>query len=133
MRKHPERLKQAGISPARYLELQAVCRDYPRYRRQLQRARAGIVDRPSRGSGAYHRPDPTAAEAMFLAAHPAARRVKLIEDCAACVVEPCVVRPLLRCVSENLTWEQLQPPMGRNQFYHARLAFFIALDAALGY
>ena len=133
MRTFPRRLRAAGITPNRYRELQAVCRDYPEYKRRLRRARAGIVDRPERTSGAYRRPDPTAAEAVFLASHPAARRVQVIETCAYQAAEPCVARALLRSVSEGLTWEQLSPPIGRNQFYQARMAFFIALDAALGY
>lgn len=131
MRTFPERLKAAGITPNRYRELQAICRDYPDYKRRLRRARAGIVDRPARASGACHRPDPTAGEAMFLAAHPAARRVKLIEDCARRVAEPCVAAAILKNVTEDISWEKQRPPIGMNQFYAIRLAFYVELDRRL--
>ena len=52
MPKHPARLKNAGISQARYEELKAVCRQYRECRRRLELARAGIVDRWARGVAA---------------------------------------------------------------------------------
>lgn len=36
MKKHPDRLRKAGISPARYAELKAVCRQYQEYRRRVR-------------------------------------------------------------------------------------------------
>ena len=42
MRKHPSRLMAAGITPARYDELRAICRQYGELRRQLAMARAGM-------------------------------------------------------------------------------------------
>lgn len=131
MRRHPKRLADAGISPARYEELKNICRQYREYKRELSRAHAGIVDRPERRSGAWHRPDPTGSAAVQLADHPYARRVKLIEDCAAAVAEPVVASALLENVSEATPYYKLRPPCGDKQFYVLRQLFFIELDRRL--
>ncbi len=133
MRKHPARLTDAGISPARYQEIQAVCRQYPYYVRHIRRVRAGIVDRPAVRSGKWRRPDPTgnaaAANADALAWECA--RVKLIEDAAdRCAPKP-VARAVLKSVTEGRTFENLRPPCGRNMFFECRLWFFVLLDEAL--
>lgn len=132
MRKHPARLSAAGISPARYDELRAICRQYRECKRRLAWAHAGIVDRPR--SGAWKKPDPTGNAAMALADHPDARRVKLIEQCANAVAEPVVARCLLKYVTEGRAWEYQapRPPIGRNQFYVTAQLFYIELDRALG-
>lgn len=134
MRKHPSRLLAAGITPARYDELRAICRQYRECRHRLALARAGVVDRPERRSGAWHRPDPTGNAALALADHPDARRVKLIEQCANRVAEPVIARALLRYVADGVAWgyQDPRPPVGRNQFYILALLFYIELDRALG-
>lgn len=133
MRKHPSRLSTAGISPARYDELRAICRQYRECKRRLAWAHAGIVDRPERRSGAWKKPDPTGNAAMALADHPDAKRVKLIEQCAAAVAEPVVARGLLLYVTEGRAWEYQspRPPIGRNQFYVTAQLFYIELDRCL--
>ena len=128
MRKHPARLLAAGISPARYDELRAVCRQYPEYRRQLERARAGIVDRPRRRGGAWHRPDPTGNAAIQLASLPFARRLRAIEESASAVAEPTVAEALLRNACEGVPYYHLRPAIGERQFYVLRQLFFIELD-----
>lgn len=133
MRKHPARLSAAGISPARYDELRAVCRQYRECKRRLAMAHAGIVDRPERRSGAWKKPDPTGNAAIALADHPDARRVKLIEQCADAVAEPVIAAALLKYVTEGRAWEyQCQrPPIGRTQFYILALLFYIEMDRRL--
>ncbi len=133
MRKHPARLSAAGITPARYDELRAICRQYRECKRRLAWAHAGIVDRPERRSSSWHRPDPTGNTALALADHPDARRVKLIEQCAAAVAEPVIARCLIKYVTEGKAWEYQtpQPPIGRNQFYVTAQRFFIELDRSL--
>lgn len=133
MRKHPARLAAAGISPARYDELRAICRQYWECKRRLAWAHAGIVDRPERRSGAWKKPDPTGNAAMALADHPDAKRVKLIEQCAAAVAEPIVARGLLLYVTKGRAWEYQspRPPIGRNQFYVIAQLFYIELDRCL--
>lgn len=128
MPKHPERLQRAGISPARYEELKSYCRQYRDYNRMLHRARAGIVDKPAHTSGAWHAPDPTGRAAMSLADHPAARRIKLIEDCAAAVAEPVIAQAIIKSVSEGKGFDVLHPPIRDKQFYILRLLFYIELD-----
>ena len=133
MRKHPSRLSTAGISPARYDELRAICRQYWECKRRLAWAHAGIVDRPERQSGAWKKPDPTGNAAMALADHPDAKRVKLIEQCVAAVAEPVVARGLLLYVTKGRAWEYQspRPPIGRNQFYVTAQLFYIELDRCL--
>lgn len=133
MRKHPERLAAAGISPARYGELKSVCRQYREYKRQLAAARAGIVDRPGGRGGVWHRPDPTGNAAAAIADHPAARRVRMIEACAGAVAEPVIARAILKYVSEGVGWDFMRPrpPVGRNQFYVLVQLFYIHLDGEL--
>lgn len=96
----------------------------------LRRARAGIVDR-GKSSGIWHRPDPTAAEALSLADHPAAKRIKLIEDAAATVAAPAVAHAILRSVVDGKRYDQLRPPCGERQFYYAKQSFYIELDRRL--
>ena len=133
MRKHPARLAAVGISPARYDELRAICRQYWECKRRLAWAHAGIVDRPERQSGAWKKPDPTGNAAMALADHPDAKRVKLIEQCVAAVAEPVVARGLLLYVTKGRAWEYQspRPPIGRNQFYVTAQLFYIELDRCL--
>ena len=134
MRKHPKRLENAGISESRYEELRAVCRQYRECKRRMELARAGIVDRPERRSGAWRKPDPTGNAAAMLADNRDARRVRLIERCVNAVAEPAVAVPLLKYVTTGLAYNYMspRPPVGRNQFYILALLFYIELDRAMG-
>ena len=131
MRKHPSRLLEAGISPARYDELRAVCRQYPEYRRQLERARAGIVDRPRRRGGAWRKPDPTGNTAIQLAALPFVRRMRAIEQSANAVAVPNIAEALIKNACEGMPYYQLRPAIGERQFYVLRQLFFIELDSRI--
>lgn len=131
MRKHPSRLLEAGISPARYDELRAVCRQYPEYRRQLERARAGIVDRPRRRSGAWRKPDPTGNTAIQLASLPFVRRMRAIEQSANAVAVPNIAEALIKNACESMPYYQLRPAIGERQFYVLRQLFFIELDSRI--
>lgn len=132
MRKHPKRLSEAGISPARLGEMKNICRQYRAMKRTLEYARHGIVDR-RRSVGAWRRPDPTGNAAVNLAAMPEARRVRLIEQSADAVAEPVVAAAILKSVTEDVKYEKLspRPPCGRNQFYVLCLLFYIEMDARL--
>lgn len=133
MRTHPARLSAAGITPWRYAELRAVCRQYREYRRALERARQGIVDRPARRSGKWRRPDPTGNAAVSIAAMPEQRMVRQIDQSAAAVAEPAVAAGIVKSVTEGIPYEKLRkrPPCGRNQFYVLVHLFYIELDARL--
>lgn len=131
MPKLSRRLAKAGITAPRLLELKSYCLQYPDYKHQLAEARAGIVDRPNRRSGAWRRPDPTGNAATAIADHPAQKRVALIERCANRVAEPVVAAALLRNVTTNAKYCDLRPPCGPNQFYVMRQLFFIELDREL--
>ena len=133
MRKHPKRLIEAGISPARLGEMKNICRQYRQMKRTLEYARQGIVDRRRSSVGAWRRPDPTGNAAVNIAAMPEQRRVRLIEQSAAAVAEPVVASAILKSVTEDVPYEKLRhrPPCGRNQFYVTVLLFYIELDARL--
>lgn len=133
MRTHPTRLSDAGITPWRYAELRAICRQYRECRRALDRARAGIVDAPGHRSGAWRRPDPTGNAAIRLAGMREQRVVKAVEQSAAAVAEPAVAEAILRYVADGVPYDRMRkpPPCGRNQFYVLILLFFIDLDARL--
>ena len=132
MRKHPERLSEAGIGPARLCELKSICRQYRGMKRTLENARHGIIDR-RRASGAWRRPDPTGNAAINIAAMPEARRVRLIEQSAAAVAEPVMAEAVLKCVTEDVSYEHMRkkPPCGRNQFRVIVQLFFIEMDARM--
>ena len=133
MPRHPRRLTDAGITPARYAELQYVCRQYPDYKRRIRNARAGITDPPARTSGAWKLPDPTGNRAAALVDATArdTERVRLIESCARDCAPPGLTRAILHSVTTGDNYENLHPPCGINYFYEARLLFFILLDARL--
>ena len=133
MRRHPQILSDNGITPQRYQELQAICRQYPIYVRMLRRASAGIVDKPNRRTGAWKQPDPTGNQAASLADSMRfeRERMAMIERCLKQSAPTYLYKPLLKSVTEGYTWEHLRPPCGKRQFYDARLWFFIALDEGL--
>ena len=133
MRKHPKRLSDAGIGPWRYTELQAICRQYREHKRALAWARAGIVDRPRRRSGAWHKPDPTGNAAVNIAAMREQKVVRLVEQSAATVAEPAIAKAILKNVADGVPYNRMRerPPCGRNQFYILCLLFYIELDARL--
>ena len=47
---------------------------------------------------------------------------------AAMIAAPEYCRELLKNVTGDMSWEVIQPPCGRVQFYAARRRFFAALD-----
>lgn len=134
MARFSAKYRDAGISPARLMELRGICRQYRELRRRLRRARAGIEDREARaGNSSWHRPDPTAGEAVALADHPAARRIALIEDCVRVGAGPGLYDAVLECVADGHGYEQIVPTpvCGKNQFYRAVQDVYIALDGRL--
>lgn len=133
MRTHPARLTDAGIGPWRYMELQAICRQYREHKRALARARAGIVDRPRRRGGAWRQPDPTGNTAVSIAAMREQKLVRIVEQSAAAVAEPVLAEAILRYVADGVPYNRMhkRPPCGRNQFYILCLLFYIELDARL--
>lgn len=133
MSTHPEWLTQAGITPGRYAELRAICRQYPEYVKALRRRRAGIVDKPNRGPGPWKRPDPTGNAAASIVDDTAwlDARIKMIERCANKCAPPGVARAVLKSVTRETTYESLSPPCGKRQFYSYRLWFYVLLDEAI--
>ena len=133
MRKHPDRLAGMGITPARYGELQDMCRQYPDHVRQIRRIRAGIVDRPARRGGGWKKPDPTGNAAVNIAVEVEwlEGRVKMIDNCIKLAAPATIAKAILKNVTEGKSYEYLRPPCGQNQFYEARLWFYVLLDRAM--
>jgi len=133
MRTHPDRLADAGITPWRYAELRAKCRQYRDDKRALARARAGIIDRPRRHRGPWKQPDPTGNAAVNIAAMREQKNVRLIEQSAAAVAEPVIAAAIIRYVADGVPYNRMRikPPCGRNQFYVLCLLFYIELDARM--
>ena len=135
MRNHPKALEREGITPARYAELRAICRQYPDNVRYLSKVRAGLEDRPARRGrpSAWKQPDPTGNAAAYNADRAAweASRVQLVEGCAHAVAGPAIAPALIECVTLERSYEALRhrPPCGWKYFYKLRLLFFVLLDA----
>lgn len=127
MRRHPVSLAECGITPARYDELRAICRQYKQYKAEADAIRRGETDRRRRGSGAWRQPDPTGNQAVMMADNFARRRVEAIES-AAKAADRVLARYILRSVTEGKRFEFLCPPCGEKQFYRARMRFYIELD-----
>lgn len=103
-------------------------RGYDEYKAADRRWRNGEYDRIAIGNahGKNHS-DPTANEALRRTASPSAWKIAAIEQ-AALLVAPGFGKELLKNVTGDMTWEVIQPPCGRAQFYAARREFFIALS-----
>ncbi len=132
MRRHPVRLEQAGIDPARYEELKAICKQYSKYKRQVAAIRRGDAEGRRKVSGAWHRPDPTGQRAVMLVDNYAQRRIDAIEG-AAKAADRSIWKDILINVTTNRDYDHIipTPPCGRAQFYRGRLLFFVELDARI--
>lgn len=136
MSKHPAALAREGITPERYQEMLAICRQYRRYKNEIRLWQAGLVERPRRGrGGAWRQPDPTgnAAAGIADATSWERGRVRLIEETAQKAAGSAVAPAILENVTEGRNYDCLRrrPPCGRRQFYICRLGFFLLLDARL--
>lgn len=136
MSKHPEALAREGITPERYQEMMAICRQYKSYKRYIRLWEAGLLEQPRRGfSGAWHKPDPTGNAAASIADATSwdRGRVRLIEETARKAAGSAIAPALIENVTEGRNYDHLRhrPPCGRRQFYICRLGFFVLLDARL--
>ena len=125
-----KRYEGAGIDRNRYLELKYIARQYDAMVKAEKALRRGEVDRAEGGNRSWRRPDPTGNAAIGIAMKSNAHRIKAIEE-AAQVAAPGLYAWLLRNVTRGETYEKLNPPCGRAQFYAAHRRFFMELDARL--
>ena len=116
-----------GISKRLYQELMWFARGYSEYKAEDRRWRNGEYDRAASGksAGCGHS-DPTVNEAVRRVSSPSAWKVAAIEQ-AAIIAAPGFCKEILKNVTGDMTWEVIQPPCGRAQFYAARRKFFLAL------
>ena len=128
MRDYRLRLREYGISDARYRELLYMCRQYDEMRRRLQRIREGVDDparRPGNSSASVK--DPTGNRAVKAAGSMEARKVKAIEEAARAAGGE-IWRYVLMNVTRGTHFERMDVPCGRRQFYEARRRFFWELS-----
>lgn len=118
-------LDKFNISKHRYRELCNFCLQYPEWLEQ-KRDCYGLSTRNMtgmpNGSGTS---DPTAARAGK--AYRLGENIELVEQTA---IEACgTLYPwILKAVTQGFSWDVLQPPCGRVQFYQARRKFFFLLS-----
>lgn len=98
-----KRYEATGISRYRYLELKSLARQYDELRCGRKRADADAC---------------------------ALKKICAIED-AARAAGGDIYAWLMRCVTRGETWEKMNPPCGRSQFYKARRLFYIELNKRL--
>ena len=98
--------------------------------RRERKLRRGEVDRVEGGNKTWRQPDPTGDAAIGIAMKSNAGKIKAIEE-AAQAAAPGIYAWLLRNVTRGETYEKLNPPCGRAQFYAAHRRFFAELDARL--
>ena len=128
MREYRLRLDEYGISGERYRELLHMCRQYDEMRRRLDRIRAGAEDPHASGSGAAGLvKDPTGNRAVRAADSWCAARIHAIEQ-AAIAADPSLCRYILRNVTRGVSYERMDAPCGRRQFFEVRRRFFWELD-----
>ena len=96
-------------------------------RREEARLWRGESDRESKGNQSWKQPDPTGNTAIGIAMRSKAQRIRAIEDSARAAGAE-LYPWLMKCVTRGETYEKLNPPCGRVQFYDARKLFFIELD-----
>ena len=99
-------------------------------RKAEAKLRRGEIDRKEGGNKGWRQPDPTGNAAICIAIKSNAHRIRAIEEAARAAGGE-LYEPLMRCVTRGETYEKLEPPCGRAQFFAARRLFFIELDARL--
>ena len=100
-------------------------------RAEERKLRRGEIDRTEQGNGVWRQSDPTGNAAIGVAMKSKAHKIRAIEESAR-AAGPGIYAPLMKCVTRGETFEELDPPCGRAQFYAARRRFYIELDARIG-
>lgn len=119
------KLDEYGISKHRYRELNNFCLQYPEFLKEKQGCyslSAVVADDMPKGSGTSN---PTASSAER--AYRLGKNIELIEQ-TAIEAGGDLYPYILKAVAYGVTWDILQPPCGKNQFYKARRRFFFLLS-----
>ena len=119
------RLDQYGISKHRYRELSNFCLQYKEFIAEKNNCYdlSGVALTGMPHSTTVS--DPTANKAER--AYKLGKNIELIEQTA---IEACgeLYPWIIKAVSQGLSWDDLQPPMGKNQYYQERRKFFYLLS-----
>ena len=116
------------ISKYRYLELKNMCLQYPEWKKELQFDNGLYSNSMIRVSGDQIE----FKDSVFDLAERQSeinRKIKLIEDVAK-ISSGDLSAYILECVFFGKSYEILQPPCGRRQFYEKYREFFWMLDKA---
>lgn len=134
MRERPLRMEKYGVSPERYAELKAFCRQYPEKKRKadsLLGAKSPVLTGMPHGSGGTD-PVHRAAEKR----ERMLRDVVLIETAAQETAGGGWTKALILNCCYRLRYEDLRaeemPSGNRSAFFAARREFFIRLDSLRG-
>lgn len=123
--------EKSGIERERYLELKYLARQYDSMRREERKLRRGEIDRREGENSGWRQSDPTGNAAIGMAMRSRADKIRAIENSAR-AASPEMYAAVLKCVTQGMNYEQLNPPCGRRQFYAARRRFFVELDRRVG-
>lgn len=123
MKKKDVKLWKYGISTERYRQLHYFCRQYPEWKSKTNYGLSAVVnDGMPHGNNISN---PTQAQAFRNEKW--VSNINLVEETAR-EADETIWRNLIDSVCYGTTYEQMQVPSGRRQFYEARRKFFYILD-----
>ena len=117
------------ISKYRYLELKNMCLQYPEWKKELQFDNGLYSNSMIRVSGDQIEFKDSVLD-LTERRFEINRKIKLIEDVAR-ICSKDLSAYILECVFFGKSYEILQPPCGRRQFYEKYREFFWMLDKVI--
>ena len=117
------------ISKYRYLELKNMCLQYPEWKKELQFDNGLYSNSMIRVSGDQMEFKDSVFDLTERRSE-INRKIKLIEDVAR-ICSKDLSAYILECIFFGKSYEILQPPCGRRQFYEKYREFFWMLDKAI--
>ena len=128
MKKRTPWYEKHGMTEGRIRELEGIALQYDDLREAERKLRAGEIDQPQRGNVIWKKKDPTGNMAAMRADKSNAPRIRAIEESARAAGGGLWREVLRNATCRGETWEKINPPIGRRQFYALRRRFFIELD-----
>lgn len=122
--------EKRGISRERYRELESISWQYDQLKERARKWQCNEIDRERSGGAWGGRPDPTASEAVRRASNPFAWKAAAIEQ-AAIAADAGIAKYILQNVTRRTTYEQMDVPAGRRQFFAARRRYFFELNSRM--
>lgn len=123
MKRKDLKLDKYNISPEKYRELKYFCKQYEEKKANIQYGITAINQDKSGASDGIGSP----TEAQALRNERYLKEVELIEQ-TAIEVDSELKEYIIKAVTQDLTYEYLNVPCGRRQFYTKRRQFFYLLS-----